>query len=97
MSGKTQDAPVLLHIVTEKGRGYEPALAKPDKFHGLGQYSIETGETAVAKHPTYSEYFGTRLAEFAKADEKITAITAAMPGGSGLGKFQAKVASAWVQ
>ena len=43
---KTQDAPVLLHIITEKGRGYEPALAKPDKFHGLGQYSIETGETA---------------------------------------------------
>ena len=86
---KTQDAPVLLHIVTEKGRGYEPALAKPDKFHGLGQYSIETGETAAATHPTYSEYFGTRLASFAKEDKKITAITAAMPGGSGLGKFQA--------
>ncbi|MFT4548077.1 MAG: 1-deoxy-D-xylulose-5-phosphate synthase [Verrucomicrobiales bacterium] len=86
---KEQDAPVLLHIVTEKGRGYEPALAKPDKFHGLGQYSVETGETAPAKLPTYSELFGTRLAEFAKEDKKITAITAAMPGGSGLGKFQA--------
>ena len=85
---KEQDAPVILHIVTEKGRGYEPALAKPDKFHGLGQYSIETGETAPPKMPTYSELFGTRLAEFAKQDKKITAITAAMPGGSGLGKFQ---------
>ena len=53
---------MLLHIVTEKGRGYEPALAKPDKFHGLGQYKIETGETEAAALPTYSDYFGTRLA-----------------------------------
>src|SRR3954462_10379930 len=52
---KTQDEPVLLHILTKKGRGYDPAIAKPDKFHGLGKFTAATGETAVASSPTYSE------------------------------------------
>ena len=87
---KTQDEPVLLHILTKKGKGYEPALAKPDKFHGLGKYTIESGETAPAPTPTYSEIIGKTLAKFADNNKKIVAITGAMPSGTGLGFFQAK-------
>ena len=86
---KTQDEPVLLHILTKKGKGYEPAIAKPDKFHGLGKYKIESGETAPSPTPTYSEYLGKTLAKFADTNQKIVAITAAMPSGTGLGLFQA--------
>jgi 1-deoxy-D-xylulose-5-phosphate synthase len=87
---KTQDEPVLLHILTKKGKGYEPAIAKPDKFHGLGKYKLETGETAPAPTPTYSEIIGKTLAKFADSNRNIVAITAAMPSGTGLGFFQAK-------
>ncbi|MCA1657837.1 MAG: 1-deoxy-D-xylulose-5-phosphate synthase, partial [Verrucomicrobiaceae bacterium] len=87
---KTQDEPVLLHILTKKGKGYEPAIAKPDKFHGLGKYKIESGETATAPTPTYSEIMGQTLAKFADSNQNIVAITAAMPSGTGLGFFQAK-------
>ncbi|MDQ6623103.1 MAG: 1-deoxy-D-xylulose-5-phosphate synthase, partial [Verrucomicrobiota bacterium] len=87
---KTQDEPVLLHILTKKGKGYDPALAKPDKFHGLGNYKIESGETAPTPTPTYSEYLGRTLAKFADTNQKIVAITAAMPSGTGLGFFQAQ-------
>jgi 1-deoxy-D-xylulose-5-phosphate synthase len=86
---KTQEEPVILHILTKKGKGYEPALAKPDKFHGLGKYKLETGETAPTPTPTYSEVIGKTLAKFADTNEKIVAITAAMPSGTGLGFFQA--------
>jgi 1-deoxy-D-xylulose-5-phosphate synthase len=86
---KTQEEPVILHILTKKGRGYEPALAKPDKFHGLGKYKLETGETAPTPTPTYSEIIGKTLAKFADSNKKIVAITAAMPSGTGLGFFQA--------
>ena len=87
---KTQDEPVLLHILTKKGKGYEPAIAKPDKFHGLGKFAADTGETAAAGTPTYSEYLGKTLAKFADSNQKIVAITAAMPSGTGLGLFQAQ-------
>src|SRR5437879_9999813 len=87
---KTQDEPVLLHILTKKGKGYEPAIAKPDKFHGLGKYKIESGETAPAPTPTYSEIIGKTLAKFADSNRKIVAITGAMPSGTGLGFFQAQ-------
>ncbi len=87
---KTQDEPVLLHILTKKGKGYEPAIAKPDKFHGLGKYKIESGETAPAPTPTYSEIIGKTLAKFADNNQKIVAITGAMPSGTGLGFFQAQ-------
>src|SRR5690242_10738237 len=86
---KTQAEPVILHILTKKGKGYEPALAKPDKFHGLGKYKLETGETAPTPTPTYSEIIGKTLAKFADSNKKIVAITAAMPSGTGLGFFQA--------
>jgi 1-deoxy-D-xylulose-5-phosphate synthase len=84
---KTQEEPVLLHILTKKGKGYEPAIKQPDKFHGLGKYKIESGETPPAPTPTYSEIFGKTLAKFAEANQKIVAITAAMPSGTGLSHF----------
>ncbi|MGY8640005.1 MAG: 1-deoxy-D-xylulose-5-phosphate synthase [Verrucomicrobiales bacterium] len=85
---KEQDEPVILHIITEKGRGYEPAKANPMKFHGLGPYKTETGETSPGGSPTFSQIYGEKLGEFALADKKITAITAAMPSGTGLVGFQ---------
>ena len=84
---KTQDEPVLLHILTQKGKGYAPALKQPDKFHGLGKYKIESGETAPTPTPTYSEIFGKTLAKFAETNQKLVAITAAMPSGTGLSHF----------
>ena len=81
---KTQTEPVILHILTKKGKGYAPALAKPDKFHGLGKFEPDTGETAAAPTPTYSELLGRTLADFADRDNRIVAITAAMPTGTGL-------------
>jgi len=86
---KTQNEPVLLHILTQKGRGYAPALAKPDKFHGLGKFEPKTGATKPTSTPTYSELFGTTLSKFAEQNNKLVAITAAMPTGTGLASFAA--------
>jgi len=87
---KTQNEPVILHILTKKGKGYAPALAKPDKFHGLGKYQHETGETTAGVSPTYSEIFGKTLSGFADHNRKLVAITAAMPTGTGLSQFAAR-------
>jgi 1-deoxy-D-xylulose-5-phosphate synthase len=87
---KTLDRPVLLHVLTQKGRGYQPALDKQKKFHGLGPYDAETGMTEPAGLPTYSEVFATTLAQLANSNEKIVAITAAMPSGTGLDLFRAQ-------
>src|ERR1700736_2976201 len=87
---KRQNEPVLLHIITQKGKGYAPAIAKPDKFHGLGKFKLETGETTAAPTPTYSELFGQTLAKFADQNNRIMAITAAMPSGTGLFHFAAQ-------
>lgn len=84
---KTQNEPVILHILTQKGKGYAPALAKPDKFHGLGKFQLDTGETLASPSPTYSELLGKSLADFADHNTKIVAITAAMPTGTGLVNF----------
>jgi len=84
---KTQNEPVLLHILTTKGKGYAPALAQPDKFHGLGKFETETGKTSSTATPTYSELFGKTLAKFAEKNNKIVAITGAMPTGTGLIHF----------
>lgn len=87
---KAQDHPVLLHVLTQKGRGYQPALDGQKKFHGLGPYDPETGKTAPSGLPTYSEVFANALADLAEKDERIVAITAAMPNGTGLDFFRAK-------
>jgi len=84
---KTQNDPVILHILTQKGKGYAPALEKPDKFHGLGKFHLDTGETVASPTPTYSELLGKTLSSFADNNKKIAAITAAMPTGTGLISF----------
>jgi 1-deoxy-D-xylulose-5-phosphate synthase len=84
---KTQNEPVLLHILTKKGKGYEPAIEQPDKFHGLGKFEPKTGKTSSTATPTYSELFGRTLAKFAESNNKICAITGAMPTGTGLVHF----------
>jgi len=85
---KTLHEPVVLHIITEKGRGYQPALDNPGKFHGLGTYKIEDGSTDGTSTPTCSDIFGRAITDFAKKDPKIVAITAAMPGGTKLEIFK---------
>jgi 1-deoxy-D-xylulose-5-phosphate synthase len=85
---KTADHPVLLHVLTQKGRGFQPALDGQKKFHGLGPYDPETGMTAASGLPTYSEVFANTLADLANRDPRIVAITAAMPNGTGLDHFR---------
>lgn len=83
------DAPVLMHVVTKKGAGYEPAVRNPEKFHGIAPYDIATGEVRKkpAAAPSYTSVFGKALAEEARADDRIVAITAAMKDGTGLADF----------
>lgn len=88
---KTQQEPVLLHIITTKGRGYEPAMVNQEKFHGLGPYKTETGETEATSTPTFSQIFAQSLVKFASTDRSICAITAAMPSGTGLGLFKKEI------
>jgi 1-deoxy-D-xylulose-5-phosphate synthase len=85
---KAADHPVLLHVLTQKGRGYQPALDGQKKFHGLGPYDPETGETKPAGLPTYAESFANTLVDLALEDKRIVAITAAMPNGTGLDLFR---------
>jgi 1-deoxy-D-xylulose-5-phosphate synthase len=85
---KAQDKPVLLHAITQKGRGFQPALDKQKKFHGLGPYDPETGETKPAGQQTYSEVFANTLVKLANENEKLVAITAAMPNGTALDLFR---------
>lgn len=85
---KAQDRPVLLHVLTQKGKGFEPAIQKQKKFHGLGPYDPETGETKPLGQRTYSEVFADTLVKLASTNNKIVAITAAMPNGTGLDRFR---------
>ncbi|HLH35546.1 MAG TPA: 1-deoxy-D-xylulose-5-phosphate synthase [Alloacidobacterium sp.] len=85
---KAQDKPVLLHAITQKGRGFQPALDKQKKFHGLGPYDPETGETKPVGQLTYSEVFANTLVKLANENEKLVAITAAMPNGTALDLFR---------
>ncbi|WP_386820676.1 1-deoxy-D-xylulose-5-phosphate synthase [Luteolibacter algae] len=85
---KTLNEPVVLHIITEKGRGYQPALDNPGKFHGLGAYKIEDGSTDTVSSPTCSDIFGRTVTNLAIDDPGIVAITAAMPGGTKLDTFK---------
>lgn len=84
--------PILLHVSTQKGRGYPFAERNPEGWHGTGCFDIGSGERPAAGRPTYSEVFGTVLAELAARDERIVAITAAMPAGTGLTGFAKRFA-----
>ena len=86
------EGPCLIHVVTQKGKGYAPAEAAADKYHGVQKFNVVTGEQvkAPAKAPAYQNVFGETLAKLADTDDKIVAITAAMPGGTGVDKFAQK-------
>lgn len=85
---KQQNKPVILHAITQKGRGFQPALEKQKKFHGLGPYDPETGETKSTGQKTYSEIFAESLNKLADKNDKVVAITAAMPNGTALDLFR---------
>ena len=85
---KSQNRPVVLHAITQKGRGFQPAMEKVKKFHGLGPYDAATGETKPTGQKTYSEIFAESLTKLATANEKVVAITAAMPNGTALDLFR---------
>jgi 1-deoxy-D-xylulose-5-phosphate synthase len=86
------DEPVLLHVVTQKGKGYAPAEASVDKYHGVSKFNVVTGEQAKAPPgpPSYTKVFAQALIAEAEADQRIVAVTAAMPGGTGLDAFGKK-------
>jgi 1-deoxy-D-xylulose-5-phosphate synthase len=84
---KNIDHPVLLHVLTQKGRGFQPAVDATKKFHGLGPYDPETGDTKSGQQ-TWAEAFATSLVELANHDDRVVAITAAMPNGTGLDLFR---------
>ncbi|WP_018239001.1 1-deoxy-D-xylulose-5-phosphate synthase [Ensifer sp. BR816] len=83
--------PVLIHVVTQKGKGYPPAEAAADKYHGVNKFDVITGAQAKAKPnaPAYTSVFADALVQEASLDDKIVAITAAMPSGTGLDRFAA--------
>jgi len=84
-----QEGPILVHVVTQKGKGYPPAEASSDKYHGVSQFNVVTGAQmkAPSKAPSYTRVFADSLIAEARKDEKIVAITAAMPDGTGLDRF----------
>lgn len=83
------EGPILVHAVTKKGKGYEPAEKNPEKFHGTSAFNIKTGKPLkVAQQPTYGEVFGQTLVELAAKDKKIVAVCAAMTEGTGLEPFR---------
>ncbi|MNC25867.1 1-deoxy-D-xylulose-5-phosphate synthase [compost metagenome] len=83
------EGPVLIHVLTLKGKGYSPAEADSHTWHGISPYKIESGQVMkTSGPPMYTEVFGNTLIELAEADSRIVAVTPAMPGGSGLLKFQ---------
>src|SRR5947209_7656148 len=84
-----KDGPILVHVVTQKGKGYPPAEASDDKYHGVVKFDVATGKQVKAKAnaPSYTKVFGESLAKEAKKDDRIVAITAAMPSGTGVDIF----------
>ena len=87
---KELDGPVLIHVLTKKGKGYKPAEENPDKFHSTSAFEIETGKTLKEKQTDYSKIFGNKLIKLAEENNKIVAITASMKDGTGLTEFQKK-------
>jgi len=87
---KEQEGPILVHVLTKKGKGYKPAEVNPDRFHSTSKFNIETGEKLSKGKKDYSKVFGDKLVEIAKDNKKIVAITAAMTDGTGLTEFAKK-------
>ncbi len=87
-ASKKVEGPVLIHVLTKKGKGYKIAEENPDKFHATSPFYIETGKAKKEKKTDYSKVFGNKLIELAKKDNRIVAITASMKDGTGLSDFQ---------
>jgi len=87
-----KNGPVLVHVVTQKGKGYAPAEASADKYHGVSKFNVVTGEQnkSIPNAPSYTRVFANQLIKEAEKDDKVVAITAAMPDGTGLDLFQKK-------
>ncbi len=93
-SVKDVKGPVMLHVVTKKGKGYKPAEEKPTRFHGIGIFDVETGDSLGKSNAvTFTKAFSDALVKLAAKDERITAVTAAMPEGTGLDAFRDKFPS----
>ena len=86
-AAKRLNEPILIHVLTKKGKGYKPAEENPDKFHGASPFDIKTGKVLKKKSKDYSAAFGEKLCKMASKNERIVAITAAMKDGTGLSKF----------
>lgn len=82
--------PVLIHVITKKGKGYELAEERPERFHGVGVFDVDTGEFLGKNKTTYSDVFGNELLNIAEEDKNVVVITAAMPDGTGLRDFAKK-------
>ena len=87
---KELDEPVLIHVLTKKGKGYKPAEENPDKFHSTSAFNIETGKPLKEKKKDYSKAFGEKLVSIAEKNKNVVAITAAMKDGTGLSEFATK-------
>ena len=87
-SARDLHSPVVVHVLTKKGHGYAPAEQNPAKFHGVGKFNPETGETTGKKAMSFSDSFGETMMDLAEHNSRVCAITAAMPGGTGLMEFQ---------
>ena len=85
---KEIEGPVLIHVLTKKGKGYKIAEKSPDRFHATSPFNIETGELKKEKKADYSKIFGEKLVKLARENEKIVAVTASMKDGTGLREFQ---------
>ncbi len=88
---KEMQRPVVLHVLTQKGKGYCPAEETPDLFHGVGAFAPETGQVLTQHTPCFSDTFGQTLVALAKKDKRVCAITAAMQNGTGLDDFAAQM------
>ena len=95
MAKERVDGPMLIHVITKKGKGYTPAETAIDKGHGVGKFDVLTGsqKKAMSNAPSYTSVFAKKLLEYAAKDEKICAVTAAMPDGTGLNLFAERYAS----
>ena len=87
---KNIEGPLLMHVITKKGKGYKFAEERPNEFHGVSAFNIETGEALKKSSQSYSDYFGMKMCEIAEKNENVVAITAAMTDGTGLRDFAKK-------
>ncbi|MBI3882102.1 MAG: 1-deoxy-D-xylulose-5-phosphate synthase [Verrucomicrobia bacterium] len=88
---KTFNEPIVIHVLTKKGKGYEAAINHPEKFHGLGPYDVKSGDSPAVKPgtpPNYQDVFGDVMVKLCKKDTTVVGITAAMPSGTGLKKLE---------